>query len=66
MLEIMKYLKARYLSEKAQGTVEYVLVLVGVVALVGIFASNGSLGEAVNKGINTISNSMTTKPVATK
>ena len=27
MLEVIKYLKARYLSEKAQGIVEYALIL---------------------------------------
>lgn len=33
MKEIMEYLKARYMSEKAQGIVEYALILAFVVAI---------------------------------
>lgn len=33
MLEVIKYLKARYLSEKAQGIVEYALILAFVLIL---------------------------------
>ena len=43
MIEIINYLKARYLSEKAQGMVEYALI----VALVVIVAFKGGLGNAV-------------------
>ncbi|MBO6202393.1 Flp family type IVb pilin [Selenomonas ruminantium] len=55
MKEIIEYLKARYLNEKAQGMVEYALIvafIVGVAAVV--FASNGSFSEAVNAGFNKV------------
>lgn len=55
MKEILEYLKARYLSEKAQGMVEYALIvafIVGVAAVV--FASNGSFQTAVNAGFNKV------------
>ena len=51
MKEILEYLKARYLSEKAQGMVEYALIvafIVGVAAVV--FASDGSFQHAVEAG----------------
>ena len=55
MKEILEYLKARYLSEKAQGMVEYALIvafIVGVAALV--FASNGSFQQAVEAGFGKV------------
>ncbi len=55
MKEIIDYLKARYLNEKAQGMVEYALIvafIVGVAAVV--FASNGSFSDAVNAGFNKV------------
>ena len=55
MKEIIEYLKARYLNEKAQGMVEYALIvafIVGVAAVV--FASNGSFSDAVNAGFNKV------------
>ncbi|MBE6073549.1 MAG: pilin protein [Selenomonas ruminantium] len=59
MKEILEYLKARYLSEKAQGMVEYALIvafIVGVAAVV--FASNGSFSDAVNAGFNKVKDSV--------
>ena len=55
MKEILEYLKARYLSEKAQGMVEYALIvafIVGVAAVV--FASNGSFQQAVEAGFTKV------------
>lgn len=49
MKEIIEYLKARYLNEKAQGMVEYALIvafIVGVAALV--FAKDGSFKDAID------------------
>ena len=46
MIEIINYLKARYLSEKAQGTVEYALIVALVVAI-AVAAFNGGLKNAV-------------------
>ena len=36
MMEIYEYLKARYVGEKAQGIVEYALILVFVVIVVSV------------------------------
>ena len=42
MLEMLKYLKARYVSEKAQGIVEYALILAFVVVIAaGLFGTTG-------------------------
>ena len=53
MKEILEYLKARYLSEKAQGMVEYALIvafIVGVAAVV--FGTNGSFKDAIDAGFD--------------
>ena len=55
MKEILEYLKARYLSEKAQGMVEYALIvafIVGVSAVV--FATDGSFTAAVKAGFEKV------------
>ncbi len=55
MKEIINYLQARYLNEKAQGMVEYALIvafIVGVAAVV--FASDGSFGDAVKAGFDKV------------
>lgn len=42
MLEILNYLKARYMSERAQGIVEYALILAFVaVVAVALFGNSG-------------------------
>ena len=42
VIEILKYLKARYVSEKAQGIVEYALILAFVAVIAaGLFGSDG-------------------------
>ena len=42
MLEMLKYLKARYVSEKAQGMVEYSLILAFVVIIAAaLFGATG-------------------------
>ena len=56
-LEIAKYLKNRYVSEKAQGMIEYALIaafICGVAAVV--FASNGSFSSAINTAFGSVSN----------
>lgn len=50
MLEIVDYLKARYLSEKAQGMVEYALIIAFVVAVAGV-ALKASTSEGLGKAI---------------
>ena len=51
MIEIINYLKARYLSEKAQGMVEYALIVAFVVAI-AVAAFKLGLGNAVNNAFN--------------
>ena len=43
MKEIIEYLKARYLSEKAQGIMEYALILAFVVVVAAAIGAEGSL-----------------------
>ena len=48
MFTILYHLKNRYLSQKAQGIVEYALILAFVVAIaIFITNSNGGLKEAI-------------------
>ena len=51
MIEIINYLKARYLSEKAQGMVEYALIVALVVGI-AVVAFKGGLGNAVGNAFN--------------
>ncbi|MBR3721793.1 MAG: pilin protein [Selenomonadaceae bacterium] len=48
MVEILKYLKARYLSEKGQGMVEYALILAFVVGIAVYLTGNDGIGQAIN------------------
>lgn len=54
MLAILKYLKARYVSEKAQGIVEYALVIAFVVAIGAVLVKtgDGSLTDGIKKIFN--------------
>lgn len=47
MKEIFEYLKARYVSEKAQGIVEYALILAFVVVLAIALTNAGGLADKV-------------------
>lgn len=47
MLEMVTYLKDRYMSEKAQGMVEYALIIAFVVALAIVLSSDGGLKSAI-------------------
>ena len=48
MFTILYHLKNRYLSQKAQGIVEYALILAFVVAIaIFITSGNGNLSDAV-------------------
>lgn len=51
MIEIINYLKARYLSEKAQGMVEYALIVALVVGI-AIAAFQGGLKNAVTNAFS--------------
>lgn len=48
MLEIAKYLKARYLTEKGQDLVEYALLLALVVAVGAAVVNAGGIREHVS------------------
>ena len=50
MLEMVTYLKDRYMSEKAQGMVEYALIIAFVVALAVALTNSGGLSGAI-KGV---------------
>ncbi len=51
MLTILNYFRVRYMSEKAQGIVEYALVIAFVVAIGAVLVKtgNGSLTDGIQK-----------------
>lgn len=51
MLEVFNYLKARYVSEKAQGLVEYAILLAFVVVVGAIIVGSGddTIANSVSK-----------------
>lgn len=55
MKEIIEYLKARYLSEKAQGIVEYALILAFVAVVATAIGSSGELKTKVETAFKSIS-----------
>lgn len=54
MMEIIDYLKARYLSEKGQGMAEYALVLAFVVAII-VAIGTTDLSEAIKSAFKKVS-----------
>ena len=48
MMEVINYLKARYLSEKAQGMVEYALILAFVVIIAAVLMNSSGLSGGIN------------------
>lgn len=63
MFEIIRYLKNRYLTEKAQGITEYALLLVFVVtvAIAVLFNENNSLQTAITAAFNKVNSLITSK-----
>jgi len=59
MVEIINYLKARYVSEKAQGIVEYALVLAFVAVVAGALGTEGGLTNKVKDAFTAIQNAFT-------
>ena len=55
MLEIVEYLKARYISEKAQGIVEYALILAFVVVVATAITNGGDLQTKVKNVFDDVS-----------
>ena len=52
MLEMVTYLKDRYMSQKAQGMVEYALIIAFVVAIAVVLSSDGGLKSAIEGVFN--------------
>lgn len=50
MFTILEHLKNRYMSQKAQGIVEYALILAFVVVVALVLTNTGGLSEAI-KGV---------------
>ncbi len=48
MMKVIDYLKARYLSEKAQGMVEYALILAFVVIIAAVLMNSSGLSGGIN------------------
>lgn len=61
MVEIFNYLKARYVSEKAQGIVEYALVLAFVVVLATALIKSSAISSSAATIFNNIANLLQNK-----
>lgn len=60
MLEILNYLRARYMDEKAQGIVEYALLLVFVVGIAGaVLLTNGDLYNGIITAFGKVKTALT-------
>ena len=59
MFTILTHLKNRYLSQKAQGIVEYALILAFVVVLAIVLTQSGGLSEAIKNGFSDTTNQVT-------
>lgn len=59
MFEIIKYMKARYLNEKAQGITEYALLLVFVVAVAVAVLFGTDAGNGLKNGLTNAFGSVT-------
>ena len=57
MMKVIDYLKARYLSEKAQGMVEYALILAFVVVVAAVLMGQ----SGIQGGVNNVFNSATSQ-----
>lgn len=56
MLEIIEYLKARYMGEKAQGLVEYALILAFVTIIAAALINSDGLKNSIMNVINNVGN----------
>ena len=59
MREMINYLRARYLSEKAQGIAEYALILAFVVIVAAALTSSGTLSTAVTGAFDSMAKKIT-------
>ena len=58
MFTILTHLKNRYLSQKAQGIVEYALILAFVVVLAVVLSGSDGLGGAISGIFDTTANKL--------
>lgn len=58
MLEVIKYLKARYLSEKAQGIVEYALILAFVLILATALTNPNGIKDKIKAVFDSVGNQL--------
>lgn len=61
MKEIMEYLKVRYCSEKAQGIVEYALILSFVVLVAVALNNDGGLEKKIEETFTFVAGKLKTK-----
>lgn len=54
VIEILKYLKARYVSEKAQGIVKYALILAFVAVIAAALFGNDGIQGSIEKVFSNI------------
>lgn len=52
MVKCLWYAKDRYLSQKAQGMVEYALIIAFVVVLAAVLMNSGGLSESIQQIFN--------------
>ena len=60
MFTILTHLKNRYLSQKAQGIVEYALILAFVVVLAVVLTKTGGLSDAISSIFGTTTDQLST------
>lgn len=58
MFTILEHLKNRYMSQKAQGIVEYALILAFVVVVAAALINGGQLSNAVTNVFNNTTNKL--------
>ena len=58
MFTILEHLKNRYLSQKAQGIVEYALLLAFVVVVAAAITGGGGISESIEKIFSSVKSTM--------
>lgn len=60
MFTILEHLKNRYLSQKAQGIVEYALLLAFIVVVAAAITGEGSISASIGKIFEKVKGTMST------
>lgn len=58
MFTILYHLKNRYMSQKAQGIVEYALILAFVVVVAAFLTGSDGFGDSINKIFGAVQNAL--------